>query len=342
LGAEIIRTPTEAAWDAPESHIGVAKKLQGELPNAHILDQYANPSNPEVHYEETAGEIIEDLDGKVDMVVMGAGTGGTISGAAKRLKEHNPDIIIVGADPVGSILAGGTHIAPYKVEGIGYDFIPDVLDRRLVDRWVKTSDRESFLLARRLIREEGLLCGGSSGSALFAALKEAPALSKGQNCVVLLPDGVRNYMTKFVDDNWMRSNRFTGLAGLEGEVSELLAKGSKELVTLDVHASPADAIELMRSKGISQIPLTDGGALVGLVHENGLLQYLASGQRADAADLTALMDRSVPTVRESSPVSAVESVLQNAACAVIIDDARNPIGILTKIDLVEWLVGRVN
>jgi cystathionine beta-synthase len=340
LGSEIIRTPTEAAWDAPESHIGVAKKLQKELPNAHILDQYSNPSNPQVHYEETAGEMIEDLDGKVDMVVIGAGTGGTIAGVAKRLKEHNPDVIIVGADPIGSILAGGTHIAPYKVEGIGYDFIPDVLDRSLVDRWVKTSDRESFLLARRLIREEGLLCGGSSGSALFAALKEARSLTAGQNCIVLLPDGVRNYMTKFVDDNWMRSNRFTPLAGLEGEIGSLIGKSSKELVTLDVHALPADAIELMRSKGISQIPLTDEGRLVGLVHEDGLLQYLASGQAADGAELSSIMQRAVPTVGASSPISALESILQSAPCAVIIDGDRKPISILTKIDLVEWLVAR--
>lgn len=208
LGAEIIRTPTEAAWDSPTSHIGVAKRLQKELPNAHILDQYSNPSNPAVHYEETGQEILDDLKGKVDMVVMGAGTGGTITGVARKIKEHCPRAIIVGADPVGSILAGGTCIATYQVEGIGYDFIPDVLDRSVVDQWVKTEDGPSFKLARRLIREEGLLCGGSSGTALFAALQAAKSLKAGQKCVVILPDGVRNYMTKFIDDNWMKSNGF--------------------------------------------------------------------------------------------------------------------------------------
>lgn len=212
LGAEIIRTPTEAAWDAPESHIGVAKKLQKEIPNAHILDQYANPSNPKAHYEFTAKEILDDLNGKVDMVVMGAGTGGTITGIAKRIKEANPKALIVGADPIGSILAGPDKIGSYKVEGIGYDFVPDVLDRKLVDEWVKTDDRNSFLLARRLIREEGLLCGGSSGSALYATLRAAGKLKKGQNCVVILPDGVRNYMTKFVDNKWMEANNFIGKA----------------------------------------------------------------------------------------------------------------------------------
>lgn len=208
LGAKIIRTPTEAAWNAPESHIGVAKKMQREIPNSHILDQYANPSNPDVHYETTAQEILDDMGGKVDMVVMGAGTGGTLTGVARKIKEVCPKVIIVGADPEGSILAGGTDIHSYLVEGIGYDFIPDVLDRSLVDRWVKTNDKESFINARRLIREEGLLCGGSSGTALMAALKEAKTLKKGQRCVVILPDGVRNYMTKFIEDKWMKENGF--------------------------------------------------------------------------------------------------------------------------------------
>lgn len=208
LGAKIIRTPTEAAWDAPESHIGVAKKLNKEIPNSHILDQYSNEANPLAHYEGTAVEILEDLGGKVDMVVMGAGTGGTIAGVAKKLKEHNPKIVIVGADPEGSILAGPGPIGSYLVEGIGYDFIPDVLDLKLVDRWVKTNDKDSFYWARRLIREEGFLCGGSSGSAMIATMKEAKSLKKGQNCVVLLPDGIRNYMSKFVDDNWMKEKGF--------------------------------------------------------------------------------------------------------------------------------------
>jgi cystathionine beta-synthase len=208
LGAEIIRTPTEAAWDSPESHIGVAKRLQRELPRAHILDQYMNSSNPQVHYDTTAAEILEDLKGQVDMVVMGAGTGGTITGVARRIKEACPKVIIVGADPEGSILAGGNDIHSYKVEGIGYDFIPEVLDRKLVDQWVKTNDRTSFQLARRLIREEGVLCGGSCGSAMMATLSAAKKLKKGQRCVVILPDGIRNYMTKFVDPDWMKKEGF--------------------------------------------------------------------------------------------------------------------------------------
>tara|TARA_B100000003_G_scaffold18531_1_gene14862 strand:+ start:704 stop:1657 length:954 start_codon:yes stop_codon:yes gene_type:complete len=208
LGAKIIRTPTEASFDSPESHIGVAKKLQKEIPNSHILDQYANPSNPEAHYDGTAQEILDVFGKDLHMVVMGVGTGGTITGVAKRLKEEIPDIVIVGADPVGSILGGGTEVEPYLVEGIGYDFFPDVLDNDLVDEYVKTEDEESFIMARRLIKEEGFLCGGSCGSAMVAALKSAKHLDKDKRCLVVLPDGIRNYMTKFPNDQWMKDQGF--------------------------------------------------------------------------------------------------------------------------------------
>ena len=208
LGAEIVRTPTDAAWDDPESHISVSKRLNDEIPGSHVLDQYSNPSNPNAHYDGTAQEILDDLGKEINMVVIGAGTGGTITGVAKRLKEEIPGVIIIGSDPIGSILGGGTEVEPYLVEGIGYDFIPDVLDNDLVDEYIKTNDEESFLMARRLIREEGLLCGGSSGSAMVAALQTAKNLNNGEKCLVLLPDGVRNYMSKFLNDDWMRKNGF--------------------------------------------------------------------------------------------------------------------------------------
>jgi len=208
LGAEIIRTPTEAAFDDPESHIQVAKKLQKKIPNSHILDQYANPSNPKAHYEGTAEEIIEDFGENLDMVVMGVGTGGTITGVAKRLKEFKSDIQIIGADPVGSILGGGNKVSSYLVEGIGYDFFPDVLDNNLIDQYIKTEDEESFKMSRKLIKEEGLLCGGSCGSAMVAALKAAKNLTRNQKVLVVLPDSIRNYMTKFPNDSWMIENGF--------------------------------------------------------------------------------------------------------------------------------------
>ena len=208
LGAEIIRTPTEAAWDSSDSHIGIAKKINKEIPNSYILDQYANPANPDSHYEFTAQEILNDFDNSLKMVVAGVGTGGTITGIAKRLKEERNDIIIIGVDPYGSILGGGNEVYPYHVEGIVYDFFPDVLDNKLINQYVKINDKDSFLMAKRLIKEEGLLVGGSSGGAVWASLQVAKKLNKGNNCVVILPDSIRNYLSKFPDDTWMTKNKF--------------------------------------------------------------------------------------------------------------------------------------
>ena len=208
LGATIYRTPTEAAFDAPESHISLARDLNKQIPNSHILDQYNNPANPDIHYRTTAQEILDDAGEGLAMVVVSVGTGGAISGIARKIKEVNPKITIVGVDPYGSILGGGTEIFSYKVEGIGYDFFPKVLDNSLVDEYVKTADKESFLMARRLIREEGTLVGGSCGATTWGALQAAKRLKKGEKCVVILADGIRNYLTKFADDNWMKQNEF--------------------------------------------------------------------------------------------------------------------------------------
>lgn len=338
FGAKIIRTPTEAAWDSPESHIGVAKRLQSELPNAHILDQYANPDNPLAHYHGTAQEILDDLDGNVDMVVIGAGTGGTITGIAKRIKEAKPDCIIVGVDPVGSILAGDAPVGTYKVEGIGYDFIPEVLERDLVDVWVKTEDRESFMLARRIISEEGLLVGGSSGAALFGALQQAGRLKKGSNCVVLLPDGVRNYMTKFVDDNWMRDNRFMSTSVLGGSVGNLMTTKSEPLTSLEQNGQCKDAIKLMQEKSFSQIPITSEGVLCGMLYEKDLLSHLLSGQ-GDSLDeeLNKFMSRQFATVTRETPLATLQDLLLRSGSAVVIDDRRIPLQIITYIDLVQWI-----
>ncbi len=338
LGAEIIRTPTEAAHDSPESHISVANRLQSELPNAHILDQYSNPNNPRVHYEETAQEILDDLDGKVDMVVMSAGTGGSITGVAKRLLEACPSCVVVGADPVGSILAGGTEVGTYKVEGIGYDFIPRVLDRNLVQQWVKTTDQPSFLLARRLIREEGLLVGGSSGSTMFAALQKAPSLGVGQNCVVVLADGVRNYMSKFLDDGWMRDNGYFQPMSLPGHVRELIAReGRQPLVVAGDTQTVHTVIETMRDKGISQLPVTGEGILVGIVSEGDLMEFLGSGGGDGASLVSECMNRQVAVVGQQSPLSALQESLRRSNAVVVVDDERRPMAILTRIDLLHFI-----
>jgi len=208
LGAEIVRTPTEAGHDDPEGLFEVSKRMNEEIPNSHILDQYANPDNPDAHYEGTAQEIWDEFGSNLDMVVIGVGTGGTITGIAKKLKELNPNIQIVGADPYGSILGGGDEVFPYQVEGIGYDFFPDVLDNSLVDQYVKVDDQNSFDVARRLIKEEGLLCGGSSGTVVWAAFQAAKDLNVDQKCLCILADGIRNYMGKFVSDKWMKEKGF--------------------------------------------------------------------------------------------------------------------------------------
>ncbi len=208
LGATIYRTPSQVASEHPDSHISLAIRLNKEIPCSHILDQYSNPNNPLAHYSGTAQEIIDEFGDNLHMVVASVGTGGTITGLAKRLKEHNPSIQIVGVDPIGSILGGGDEIKPYLVEGIGYDFFPQVLDNTLVNRYIKTEDKTSFQMARRLIQEEGLLVGGSSGAAMWAALESAKNLLPGQNCLVILPDSIRNYMSKFASDEWMIAHQF--------------------------------------------------------------------------------------------------------------------------------------
>jgi cystathionine beta-synthase len=198
LGAQIVQTP-DVDSEHVNSHINVAIRLQKEIPNSYILDQYSNPSNPNAHYDDTANEILDQTDGKIDMFVCGVGTGGTISGIGRKLKEKCPNIKIVGADPVGSVVAHPEteHVGCFKLEGVGYDFVPGVLDRDVVDQWIKTPDKESFYMARELIRLEGLLCGGSSGAAIYAACQVAKTLRKDQRCVVILPDSIRNYVSTF-------------------------------------------------------------------------------------------------------------------------------------------------
>ncbi|XGW03993.1 hypothetical protein V3C99_015269 [Haemonchus contortus] len=210
LGAIIVRTPTEAAFDSAHSHIGVSLRLQSEIPGAIILDQYRNVGNPLAHYEQTAEEIIDALDGNVDCVVIGAGTGGTVTGIAKKIKEKIPNCLVVGVDPEGSILADPTkgETSFYEVEGVGYDFVPGTLNRSVVDKWLKSTDKESFEVAREMIRKEGILCGGSSGSNVHAALEIARGLPADKNVVAILPDGIRNYLTKFVSNDWMRVRHF--------------------------------------------------------------------------------------------------------------------------------------
>jgi cystathionine beta-synthase len=267
--------------NAPDSHISIARKLQRETPNSHILDQYTNPSNPIAHYDGTANELLRQLDGKIDMIVAGAGTGGTISGLSARIKEINPNCIIVGVDPVGSILAlpdplnDPGRLQSYHVEGIGYDFVPEVCHRSLVDMWIKSNDVDSLVMMRRLIRDEGLLCGGSSGAAVSAAMEAASTLDAGQNCVVILPDSVRNYMTKALSDEWMINHDFVDDDVIRKKQYESWW-AKKRLCDLELNTpltisscvNCKDAIALLKSEGFDMVPVTDDdGNIVGVVTE---------------------------------------------------------------------------
>ncbi|MHC4390406.1 MAG: cystathionine beta-synthase [Planctomycetota bacterium] len=346
LGAQIVRTPTEAAWDSPESHIGVAKRLNEEIPHSHILDQYANPSNPDAHYDGTAREILQQCEGKLDMLVATAGTGGTITGIARRLKEEVPGVEIVGVDPVGSILAGPGEICSYKVEGIGYDFIPDVLDRSLIDRWIKTRDRESFLTARQLIREEGVLAGGSAGSCVWAALRAARDLKKGQRCVVILPDSVRNYMTKFMDDQWMKDNGFLEGAWVFARVQDLLSDQAQAPVCVDARTSAGEAVLSLKKHGFSQMPVTNGGGgLVGLVTESGLLHHMVSGAGGAGTPVGDLVEQSFLEVSRDTPLGRLEPVFEEGGIVLVTEnegDSRQVVSVLTKIDLLTYLMREKN
>ncbi|MCE9576477.1 MAG: cystathionine beta-synthase [Deltaproteobacteria bacterium] len=344
LGAEIIRTPTEAAWDSPESHIGVAKRLREVIPNSHILDQYANPSNPLAHEEGTGREIIDQCGGKIDAIVMTAGTGGTITGVARAIKREIPSCQVIGVDPEGSILAGPGEIKSYKVEGIGYDFIPDVLDRQLVDRWIKSNDRDSFRVARQLIRQEGLLVGGSSGSAAWAAMQVAREMKPGQRVVVLLPDSIRNYLSKFVDDKWMRQNGFLRGEWEVGSIGDVMRTlGKREVICLDVDDKAARATALFKQHGISQMPVLDHGKLAGILTESDLLHHLVSG-RVDAATtiVAELMERKVVTVGVGASSSELPRIFERGEVAIVCDDERRVLALLTKMDLIELLQSRQN
>lgn len=329
LNATIIRTPTQAAFDSPESHIGVARRLQKEIPNAHILDQYGNVDNPLAHEYGTAEEIWTQTEGKITAVVAGAGTGGTITGLARGLRKHNPNIKVIAADPYGSILAvpaslNQTHAnEAYKVEGIGYDFVPDVCDQQSVDHWYKTDDREAFAYARRLIAEEGLLVGGSSGSAIAAMVKSVKDLGLGKEdtIVVILPDSIRSYLSKFVDDDWLAANDLLPPTPPVTEPSSpalepLSPVKSRDKATKDPFHSAtirtlrlkpvttilstapcSEAIETMRDKGFDQLPVLappspkgkQSSRLVGLITLGNCLSWISQGRSTASSPVSELM-----------------------------------------------------
>jgi len=357
LGAEIVRTPTSASWDSPESHISVAQRLLAEIPNSIILDQYRNPGNPLAHYDTTAEEIITQCGGKVDMVVLGAGTGGTISGIGRKIKEKCPECVVVGVDPMGSILAepenlNRSDVTYYDVEGTGYDFIPTVLDRSVVDKWIKSRDHETFIMARRLIKEEGLLCGGSSGASMYCAVQAARDLGPGQKCVVLLPDGVRNYMTKFLDDQWCADRDIIETKGLDTwwadeKVSSLDLSAP---LTILPSVTVEQAIDIMVREGFDQLPvITESGKIVGVASLGSLKAKLLKGKVNATDPVEAVTYNTFKKLNLETTLSKLSRVLDTEHFALVVHNQRlytNDrdiqereviVGIVTDIDLLHYI-----
>ena len=339
-GAEVVVTPTAVPPDSPESYNGVADRLAKEIPGAYRPNQFANQNNPLAHYVTTGPEIWEDTGGKVEVFVASMGTGGTISGTAKYLKEKNPHIVIVGADPEGSILSGDSPKS-YKVEGIGEDFIPKTFNRQVVDEMIRVSDKESFNTARRLAREEGLLAGGSSGTAVAAALKYAQQLKKPKYMVVLLPDTGRNYLTKMYSDVWMEENGFW-----EGEeikitkIKEILNEKKDLPPIISVHSQDilSKAVNLMHGYNISQLPVVDHGKVVGSLQEASLMKLLHDGVDFTKQGIFAVMGKPLPALDEDTEVSEVYRLLLSGTTGIIVTRDDVPIGVITRADLVNhWM-----
>ncbi len=342
LGAEVVVTATDVPPDSPDSYNGVADRLAREIPGAFRPNQFMNAENPAAHYRSTGPEIWEQTGGQVGVFVAGMGTGGTISGVGRYLKERNPDIQIVGADPEGSVLSGGQP-RTYLVEGIGEDFVPRTFDRPVVDEMVRVNDRESFLMARRLAREEGILAGGSSGTAVAAAIKYAETMRKPRLVVVLLPDTARNYLTKCFNDDWMREHGFW-------EPSHRRRRTLADVLRLKhvmpdlIAVTPRDrlrrAVELMHVYNISQLPVIENGCAVGSLQEATIMKLLLDGIDASNQEVGAVMGRPLPELDENVEVGTAYRGFLAGAPAILVTRGGTPVGVVTKMDVIDFFIMR--
>jgi cystathionine beta-synthase len=336
-GAEVVITPTNVAPDAPESYNGVADRLAREIPGAFRPNQFSNLANPEIHYRTTGPEIWQQTEGRITAFVAGVGTGGTISGVARYLKEMNPDVKIVGADPEGSVLSGDTPKA-WKVEGIGEDFVPKTFNSQLVDDWVRVGDAESFHVARALARREGILLGGSSGTAVAAALRYARRLGQDDVVVALGSDTGRNYMSKFFDDAWLAENKLNLAEVPAHSVGDLLRTRSKsrQLVTIGPEASAAEAIRLMDLTGISQLPVVAEGKPVGGIQEVTIARVLHDGRDPAKVAVRDIMARPLPQLDVSIHIDEAYRLLLAGHTGVLATQDGKIVDIVTRIDLVHY------
>jgi cystathionine beta-synthase len=351
-GAEVVLCPTNVAPESPDSYYSVATRLARDIPGAFKPDQYWNLENPKAHEATTGPEIWEQTEGRITHLVASVGTGGTVSGAVHFLRRKNPNLVVVGADPEGSVLSGDTARA-YLTEGVGEDFFPGTYDPKTVDRWVRVSDRDAFLMARRITREEGILAGESCGTALVATralVRDLMESDGGRDAVVVvvLPDGGRNYLSKLYNDEWMRSNGLMATAGSFVRISQLLEdnhhdNGRGPLVLARTTELVGEAIETLQAYGISQMPVSerpdgdDVAGLVGSISEKGLLDRAYRDPSIVERTVGEVMDRPLPLVDASATLDDAFKALSGGTPAVIAVAAERPVGIVTKLDLLEYL-----